>query len=107
MVEASWVICPCCGFNHKIYKSGTYHYFKKGEPTFKKEPSIMSFGKVDLTSGDFIIVRDCSGGRGGAGFPITNRLKISQSLQHPEYSSLIEQIDAFTLRWIKFRKLKK
>jgi hypothetical protein len=106
MVTKDWAVCPLCWANHKIDKTGKYHYSKKGEPIIEKDPSTLSFGRFDLEDNDFILVRDCSGGYGRAGFPVVERLSIKEAINSKKYNFLFNQIDSFCQKWQSFRKKK-
>ena len=90
------VKCVLCGFNRVIFQNnGKAH-----------------FGSFDLENGNFIQMRDTSGGKfpdgKGRGFPLIPEecLTIKEASSSPEYQSLLQQIDSFALKWLKFRKTK-
>jgi hypothetical protein len=86
MKEGIFVVCPFCGLNRKLNKTGLWAEIRGVDITTKKETR---FDRLDPETAPFIDFRDCSGGR-GKGYPRIRTLTIKES--YPEYAWLIIQV---------------
>lgn len=79
-----FLVCPFCGMNRKLIKSGT-----NTEKIIDQIKPPSKLDVVDIETRPFIDHRDISGGR-GSGFPRVSFETLAQVKDWPEYADLIE-----------------
>ncbi len=89
MAEGYWVVCPLCGLNRKLHKTGGYAERYKKPLTKKKGET--RFDRLSPESAPFIDIRETGGGR-GTGFPRIGQLTLEEVKDNPLYSDLVKQI---------------
>ena len=89
MKEVHFTVCPLCGLNRKLDKTGMFAEIRKVKTPISKGRA--RYDKVDLKNIPFIDIREGLGGR-GRGFPRIKGITLKEAQQDPLYEDLIKQI---------------
>lgn len=88
-----FVKCPCCGWSHKLFKTGKAAIERNKPILTVKGWFKFDSGKMDMNTAPFIDVRDMTGGRGRGLYRIPEEcLTLKQAMQREKYQEIIESL---------------